>query len=469
MLHFFAILFLSCSVCFGASTFFYCPTTNDLISIEITPNNTRLVALLSGLDTTNSNAKFFIYNTNSTAAVDWNNVFKPANQNGRWLAVNIFDVATGYRINGAATAGEFLRADGSTFRQGLIEDADLGSGSSIGTKFLRGDRTWQPAAGSGTVTSVALTAPSFIIVAGSPITTSGTLALTFANQDPGEFLVGPIAGNPAAAPTFRGMDVGDIPLASSFTWTGPQVIKDNYLGSSALTIWDDDLSTLWFGDDANQAIGGIIYAHSSDQMDLKVNNASRITISSDGTVVIPQLTASRYVKADSGKALSTVVTETANTVFAGPTSGGAAVPAFRALVAADVGTIVPTSTAAQVIGSSTDYTFSSSGVMEEVDFGAGDPTLSLPAAGTYYLYATVTSNVIIGSTTTFDSQFKDTTTGPTFLGVPVASNFGAAAVNTTVTVSGATTVKLFSSCSSTTGTPKILSVRTLVGYVKMSN
>src|SRR6266404_8328305 len=32
--------------------------------------------------------------------------------------------------------------------------------------------------GSGTVTSVAMTAPSFLSVAGSPITTSGTLALT---------------------------------------------------------------------------------------------------------------------------------------------------------------------------------------------------------------------------------------------------------------------------------------------------
>jgi len=43
-----------------------------------------------------------------------------------------------------------------------------------------------------------------------------------------------------------------------------------------------------------------------------------------------------------GNALNAVTTESANTVYAGPTTGAAAVPAFRALVAADIPTLVST-------------------------------------------------------------------------------------------------------------------------------
>jgi hypothetical protein len=52
------------------------------------------------------------------------------------------------------------------------------------TNFLRADGTWaEPpggSGGSGTVTSVALTAPTGFSVSGSPITTSGTLAISYA-------------------------------------------------------------------------------------------------------------------------------------------------------------------------------------------------------------------------------------------------------------------------------------------------
>ena len=45
--------------------------------------------------------------------------------------------------------------------------------------FLRGDGTWATPAGAGTVTSVAATVPSFLSVTGSPITSSGTLAISY--------------------------------------------------------------------------------------------------------------------------------------------------------------------------------------------------------------------------------------------------------------------------------------------------
>jgi hypothetical protein len=68
--------------------------------------------------------------------------------------------------------------------------------------------------GSGTVTSVALSAPSFLTVTGSPVTTSGTLAVTLATQNANTVFAGPTTGS-AAAPTFRALVAGDIPDLSS--------------------------------------------------------------------------------------------------------------------------------------------------------------------------------------------------------------------------------------------------------------
>ena len=56
--------------------------------------------------------------------------------------------------------------------------------------------------GSGTVTSVALSTPSEFNVSGSPITSSGTIAITKANQNLNTIYAGPASG-PAAQPTFR--------------------------------------------------------------------------------------------------------------------------------------------------------------------------------------------------------------------------------------------------------------------------
>ena len=64
--------------------------------------------------------------------------------------------------------------------------------------------------GSGTVTSVSMTVPSMFALAGSPITTSGTLALTLSAQSANTFLSGPTTGA-AATPTFRALALADIP------------------------------------------------------------------------------------------------------------------------------------------------------------------------------------------------------------------------------------------------------------------
>ncbi|MBW6491959.1 MAG: phage tail protein [Lentimicrobium sp.] len=64
--------------------------------------------------------------------------------------------------------------------------------------------------GSGTVTSVALTAPNIFGVTGSPVTTIGTLALSLAAQTANRVWAGPVSGG-SAQPTFRSLVAADIP------------------------------------------------------------------------------------------------------------------------------------------------------------------------------------------------------------------------------------------------------------------
>ena len=65
------------------------------------------------------------------------------------------------------------------------------------------------AGATGTVQSVNLTLPGAFTCAGGPITTSGTIACTLANQSANTFLAGPASGA-AATPTFRAIGVGDL-------------------------------------------------------------------------------------------------------------------------------------------------------------------------------------------------------------------------------------------------------------------
>lgn len=73
-----------------------------------------------------------------------------------------------------------------------------------------GNTSWTPAgAGIGSVTSVALTAPSIFTVTGSPIITAGTLDFSFNSQIANTFLASPDGS--AGTPTFRAIALADLP------------------------------------------------------------------------------------------------------------------------------------------------------------------------------------------------------------------------------------------------------------------
>jgi hypothetical protein len=108
------------------------------------------------------------------------------------------------------------------------------------TNFLRADGTWN-VAGVGSVTSVALTAPSIFTVSGSPITSSGTLAITYSGT---------------ALPIANG-GTGQTSLASGALSSNGTVVSSGTLaiangGTGVTSVTTAPTATAWSGWDTNK-------------------------------------------------------------------------------------------------------------------------------------------------------------------------------------------------------------------------
>lgn len=158
--------------------------------------------------------------TASTNSVSVNNAGAIVFPTGRQL-VQVFTSST-RNTTAPVAAGQFgWQSDDHTFW--------YATGTSAGN--------WTAAtqAGSGTVTSVALTLPSFLSVSGSPVTTSGTLAVTLATQSANRILAGPATGVDAT-PTFRALVAADIPsLTLSKISDAGTLAGLNAVGSTEIT------------------------------------------------------------------------------------------------------------------------------------------------------------------------------------------------------------------------------------------
>lgn len=190
--------------------------------------------------------------------------------------------------------------------------ASLVAGTNIMITYGSGTITIATTAAVGTVTSVGLALPASVFsVSGSPVTGSGTLTGSFVTQSANRIFAGPSSGG-AATPTFRAMTYADLPpLADGqlyIGFTGGAPVAAQLTAGTLITITPGmGTSTV-----ATTALGMV-------------------------TLSMPVIFS---VGSSSGPNTQTLTvslaTETANTVWAGPTSGGAATPTFRSLVAADI-------------------------------------------------------------------------------------------------------------------------------------
>jgi hypothetical protein len=166
-----------------------------------------------------------------------------------------------------AVAGQYgVQIYGPTVEEQDLSDQGVGSAGGGG--------------GGGGVSSVALTAPAEIGVSGSPITSSGTIALSWTSEPGHSFFAGPSSGS-SGTPAFRSLALSDLPAgigtvtSVGLTLSVPSILSGSVSGSP---------------------------------------------VTSAGTL---------------GATIGLVTQNTA-TVWAGPTSGGSAAPTFRLLVPTDI-------------------------------------------------------------------------------------------------------------------------------------
>lgn len=115
----------------------------------------------------------------------------------------------------------------NTSTQGLFECVVAAIGGAV----------WKPiqtgSAGTGTVTSIGVSAPSEFSVSGSPVTTSGTISISKTSQAANRIYAGPSSGADAA-PSFRAIATADLGsgsasagsyLAGDLSWKSQAVLQ----------------------------------------------------------------------------------------------------------------------------------------------------------------------------------------------------------------------------------------------------
>lgn len=187
----------------------------------------------------------------------------------------------------------------------------------------------------GSVTSVAATVPSFLSISGSPITSSGTLAIGYS----GTAL--PVANGGTGALTLTGYVYGNGTGSMTAATTIPTTVLSGtvtnaQLTNSSITINGNVVS-----------LGGSTTITAATISTLTFGTGLSGT-SFDGSVPVTIALASGY-----GDTLNPYASKTANYVLAAP-NGAAGVPTFRAIVAADIPTLNQntTGTAANITATS---------------------------------------------------------------------------------------------------------------------
>ncbi len=214
--------------------------------------------------------------------------------------------------------------------------------------------------GAGTVTSAALSMPAIFTVGGSPITTSGTFAITLANETANTVWAGPTSGG-AAAPTFRALVNADFPTSGVVAGTYPVVTVNAQgvitAGSASFASGSIVASAPWtftqtwnnagvtftgilenITDTASNAASLLMDLQVAAGSKWKVTKAGNVTAAGTGTYA-GLLTGSAGISSTTG-VFSSTVSMTGLTATTG---------AFSGLLSANAGLNVPTGQTAAVV------------------------------------------------------------------------------------------------------------------------
>lgn len=322
----------------------------------------------------------------------------------------------------ASAAGSSITLEHGGVANGSQSLLNLVAGSNITiTDNGSGNLTFSSTAGgTGTVTSVSLAMPTEFSVAGSPVSTAGTFTVTKANQTANRVYAGPSTGSPGT-PGFRALVAADIPSLSyvtSVALTVPGILSVSgspitSSGTLAISLATQTANTLFAGP------GSGIAATPTFRALVAADIPSLSYVTSVQLAVPAEFSVSGGPITSSGTITIAKATQLANIVYAGPSSGGAAVPTFRSIVAADIPAL--------------SYVTSVALALPAIFSVSGSPVTS---SGTLTATLAAQSGNVI-----FASPANGSSSAPTFRSL-ASGDFGAAIIGNTALVNSSLSISV---------------------------
>ncbi len=274
------------------------------------------------------------------------------------------------------------------------------------------------AGGMGSVTSVAMTVPSILAVAGSPITTSGTLAVTLANQTSGSIFAGPVSGA-NTLPTFRSLSASDIPSGIDATKIGSGTVSNTEFGyidgvSAAI---QTQLNTITSFGTSLQGQFANFLPLSGGTLSGQLNGAN---ISATNTVLTNISSTNVSAINLSATNITILATVPPSYMLSGPISGSNASPTFRLLSASDLPSGIDSSKISSGVVSNTEFNYLdgvSAAIQTQLNSHTSNFVNFLPLSGGT-LTGTLNTLAISATTITASNVILPAQTSATFFAGP---------------------------------------------------